>query len=109
MRRGCREQAGSHDNAKSGACMQRRVLGGSGFEISTIGLGTWAVGGHLWGGQDDAASIDAIHAAMDHGINWIDTAPIYGSGHSEAVVGRAMRELPASRRPMIFTKFELGI
>jgi aryl-alcohol dehydrogenase-like predicted oxidoreductase len=89
--------------------MQRRVLGGSGFEISTIGLGTWAVGGHLWGGQDDAASIDAIHAAMDHGINWIDTAPIYGSGHSEEVVGRAVSQLPPSRRPMIFTKFGLGI
>ena len=88
--------------------MKRRVLGGSGFEISTIGLGTWAVGGHMWGGQDDAASADAIHAAIDHGINWIDTAPIYGSGHSEEVVGKAVRQLPSSRRPMIFTKFGLG-
>lgn len=88
--------------------MKRRGLGGSGFEISTIGLGTWAVGGHMWGGQDDAASADAIHAAIDHGINWIDTAPIYGSGHSEEVVGKAVRQLPASRRPMIFTKFGLG-
>ena len=88
--------------------MKRRVLGGSGFEISTIGLGTWAVGGHMWGGQDDAASAEAIHAAIDHGINWIDTAPIYGSGHSEEVVGKAVRQLPSSRRPMIFTKFGLG-
>ena len=71
--------------------MQRRVLGSSGFEISTIGLGTWAIGGHMWGGQDDAASVEAIHAAVDHGINWVDTAPIYGSGHSEEVVGRAVR------------------
>jgi aryl-alcohol dehydrogenase-like predicted oxidoreductase len=89
--------------------MRRRKLGSSGFEISTIGLGTWAVGGHMWGGQDDAQSIEAIHAAVDHGVNWIDTAPIYGSGHSEAVVGRAVAQLPASRRPMIFTKFGLGI
>lgn len=89
--------------------MQRRVLGSSGLEISTIGLGTWAVGGHMWGGQDDAASDDAIHAAMDHGINWIDTAPIYGSGHSEEVVGRAVSRLPPSKRPLIFTKFGLGL
>ena len=89
--------------------MQRRSLGSSGFEISRIGLGTWAIGGHLWGGQDDAASIQAIHACVDHGVNWIDTAPIYGSGHSEEVVGRALKQLPAARRPMIFTKFGLGI
>ena len=89
--------------------MQRRVLGSSGFEVSTIGLGTWAIGGHMWGGQDDALSVGAIHAAIDHGINWIDTAPIYGSGHSEEVVGRAVRELPVSRRPLLFTKFGLGI
>lgn len=88
--------------------MQRRVLGSSGFEISRIGLGTWAIGGHMWGGQDDAQSVAAIHAAVDHGVNWIDTAPIYGSGHSEKVVGRAVSRLPASRRPMIFTKFGLG-
>ncbi len=89
--------------------MQRRQLGSSGFEVSTIGLGTWAIGGHMWGGQDDALSIDAIHAAIDHGINWIDTAPIYGSGHSEEVVGRAVKQLPASKRPLIFTKFGLGV
>jgi aryl-alcohol dehydrogenase-like predicted oxidoreductase len=89
--------------------MERRGLGGSGFEVSRIGLGTWAIGGHMWGGQDDAASIDAIHTCVDHGVNWIDTAPIYGSGHSEEVVGRAVKQLPASRRPMIFTKFGLGI
>ncbi len=89
--------------------MQRRNLGNSGFEISRIGLGTWAVGGHMWGGQNDTNSIDAIHAAIDHGINWIDTAPIYGSGHSEEVVGRAIKQLPASKRPLIFTKFGLGV
>jgi len=88
--------------------MQRRRLGTSGLEISRIGLGTWAIGGHMWGGQDAAESIEAIHAAIDHGINWIDTAPIYGSGHSEEIVGRAVKQLPASRRPLIFTKFGLG-
>ena len=89
--------------------MQRRSLGSSGFEISTIGVGTWAIGGHMWGGQDDSQSVDAIHAAVDHGVNWIDTAPIYGSGHSEEVVGRAVKQLPASTRPLVFTKFGLGI
>src|SRR5262245_24643616 len=62
----------------------------------------------MWGGQDDQQSIEAIHAAIDHGINWIDTAPIYGSGLSEEVVGRAVKQLPASKRPLIFTKFGLG-
>ena len=88
--------------------MQRRALGSSGFEISTIGIGTWATGGWMWGGQDDDASVDAIHAAVDHGVNWIDTAPIYGSGHSEEVVGRAIKGLPAARRPLVFSKFGLG-
>jgi aryl-alcohol dehydrogenase-like predicted oxidoreductase len=88
--------------------MQQRELGTSGLHISTIGLGSWAIGGWMWGGQDDAASEAAIHAAVDHGVNWIDTAPIYGGGHSETVVGRALKALPASRRPLIFTKFGLG-
>ena len=88
--------------------MQRRALGSSGFEISRIGLGTWAIGGHMWGGQDDKQSIEAIHAAVDHGVTWIDTAPIYGSGRSEEIVGRAVKQLPPSSRPLIFTKFGLG-
>jgi aryl-alcohol dehydrogenase-like predicted oxidoreductase len=89
--------------------MQRRHLGTSGLEISTIGLGSWAIGGHMWGGQDDAHSIAAIHAAVDHGVNWVDTAPIYGSGRSEEVVGRAVKQLPPSARPLVFTKFGLGV
>jgi aryl-alcohol dehydrogenase-like predicted oxidoreductase len=88
--------------------MYQRALGTSGMAISPIGLGTWAIGGWMWGGQDDTASIDAIHAAVESGVNWIDTAPIYGSGHSEEVVGRALAGLPASRRPYVFTKFGLG-
>jgi aryl-alcohol dehydrogenase-like predicted oxidoreductase len=62
----------------------------------------------MWGAQDDTDSVAAIHAAVDHGVNWIDTAPIYGSGHSEAIVGRALKALPATRRPLVFTKFGLG-
>ena len=81
--------------------MQRRQLGTSGLEISTIGLGSWAIGGWMWGGQDDAESVQAIHAAVDNGVNWIDTAPIYGGGHSEVVVGRALKSLSASRRPRV--------
>ena len=89
--------------------MLKRRLGKTEFEITTIGVGTWAIGGRQWGPQDDETSIGAIQAAIDHGINWIDTAPIYGSGHSEEVVGRALKRLPASRRPLVFTKFGLGV
>ncbi len=88
--------------------MIKRRLGSTDMEITSIGVGSWAIGGHSWGGQDDTSSVAAIHAALDHGVNWIDTAPIYGSGHSEVVVGRAVNALPASRRPFIFTKFGLG-
>ncbi len=88
--------------------MLHRALGSSGLDISVIGLGTWAVGGWMWGGQDDRESRAAITAAIDHGVNWIDTAPVYGSGHAEQVVGNALRALPALRRPMVFTKFGFG-
>jgi aryl-alcohol dehydrogenase-like predicted oxidoreductase len=62
----------------------------------------------MWGGQDDGESRAAIEAAIDHGVNWIDTAPIYGSGRSEAVVGQTLRSWPAARRPLVFTKFGFG-
>ena len=75
--------------------MQKRKLGHSDLHITTIGLGTWAMGGgdwkFGWGPQDDQASISAVHAAIDTGINWIDTAAIYGHGHSEKVVGKAIK------------------
>ncbi|MGB5610478.1 aldo/keto reductase [Eudoraea sp.] len=75
--------------------MQTRKLGNSELYLTTIGLGTWAMGGgdwkFGWGPQDDMASVKAIHAALDQGINWIDTAAIYGHGHSEEVVGRTIK------------------
>ncbi|MBI1178596.1 aldo/keto reductase [bacterium] len=76
--------------------MQTRTLGHSGLKLSTIGLGTWAMGGgdwkFGWGAQDDQKSIAAVRAAVEAGINWIDTAAIYGHGHSEKVVGQAIKE-----------------
>jgi aryl-alcohol dehydrogenase-like predicted oxidoreductase len=75
--------------------MTKRRLGAKGPELSRIGLGTWAIGGsgwkYAWGSQDDADSIAVIHEAIDIGINWIDTAAVYGLGHSEEVVGRALK------------------
>ncbi len=85
--------------------MQRKPLASSGFEITRIGLGAWAIGGSWqwgWGPQDDAESIRTIHRALEEGINWIDTAPVYGLGHSEEVVARALRE--TDQRPYVFTK-----
>ena len=74
--------------------MKKRKLGSQGPEMTVIGLGTWAIGGggwqYAWGAQDDKDSIAAIHRALDLGISWIDTAAVYGLGHSEEVVGRAM-------------------
>lgn len=74
--------------------MQTRKLGYTDLNLTTVGLGTWAIGGpwdYGWGPQDDAESIAAIQKAIDLGINWIDTAPAYGLGHSEEVVGQAIR------------------
>jgi aryl-alcohol dehydrogenase-like predicted oxidoreductase len=76
--------------------MRTRTLGNSDLKFSTIGLGTWAMGGgdwkFGWGSQDDQASIAAVHAALDTGVNWIDTAAIYGHGHAERIVGQAVKE-----------------
>jgi aryl-alcohol dehydrogenase-like predicted oxidoreductase len=87
---------------------ERRRLGTTDLQISTLGFGSWAAGGagwaYGWGPQDDASSIAAILRAVSAGVNWIDTAAIYGLGHSEEVVGRALRELPARERPYVFTK-----
>jgi aryl-alcohol dehydrogenase-like predicted oxidoreductase len=86
--------------------MQKKKLGNSDLELTPIGIGAWAMGGggwaFSWGPQDDDESIAAIHAALDHGINWIDTAAVYGLGHSEEVVARALAG--RSNRPYVFTK-----
>src|ERR1700686_4566137 len=88
--------------------MQKRRLGNSDLEITPLGIGAWAMGGggwaFAWGPQDDQESIEAIHAALDRGINWIDTAAVYGLGHSEEVVARALEG--RSVRPYVFTKCE---
>jgi aryl-alcohol dehydrogenase-like predicted oxidoreductase len=88
--------------------MELRQLGNSDLRISTIGIGAWAIGGGGWAGsmgpQDDGDSIPAIHAALDHGMNWIDTAALYGLGHSEEMVARAITG--CSPRPYVFTKCE---
>ena len=86
--------------------MKTKALGNSDLAITPIGFGAWAVGGDWefgWGAQDDAQSIVAIHRALELGVNWIDTAPVYGLGHSEEVVARALREWKGAR-PYVFTK-----
>jgi len=87
--------------------MQTRKLGNSDLHITPVGYGAWAVGGSgwqfAWGSQDDDDSIAAIHRALELGVNWIDTAAVYGLGHSEEVVGRALKEWHGSR-PYIFSK-----
>jgi aryl-alcohol dehydrogenase-like predicted oxidoreductase len=89
--------------------MNSRTLGQSDLKITPIGIGAWAIGGgqwqFAWGPQDDNQSVAAIRAGLDHGINWIDTAAVYGLGHSETVVGRVLRGLRT--RPYIFTKCSL--
>jgi aryl-alcohol dehydrogenase-like predicted oxidoreductase len=86
--------------------MQTKRLGTSDLELTPIGIGAWAMGGggwaFAWGPQDDDESIAAIHAALDAGLNWIDTAAVYGLGHSEEVVARALRG--RSHKPFVFTK-----
>lgn len=88
--------------------MQKRKLGNSDLMITPLGVGAWAMGGggwaFAWGPQDDQESIDAIHAALDKGVNWIDTAAVYGLGHSEEVVARALEG--RSNKPYVFTKCE---
>lgn len=86
--------------------MEKRTLGNSDLQITRVGFGAWAVGGPWefgWSTQDDDASIAAIHRALELGVNWIDTAAIYGLGHSEEVVARALAAW-SGPRPYVFTK-----
>lgn len=89
--------------------MKKKKLGNTEFEITSIGLGAWAMGGNNWqfgwGWQDDNQSIKAIHKAIDKGFNWIDTAAVYGLGHAEEVVAKALKGM--REKPYIFTKCEL--
>jgi aryl-alcohol dehydrogenase-like predicted oxidoreductase len=88
--------------------METRPLGNSDLRITPLGIGAWAIGGGGWNGsvgpQNESDSIPAIHAALDYGLNWIDTAALYGLGHSEEVVARALQG--RSPRPYVFTKCE---
>ena len=89
--------------------MNKKQLGNSDLHLSPIGFGAWAIGGGdwamAWGDQDDNDSIAAIHKALDLGINWIDTAAVYGLGHSEEVVARALKT--TAHKPYVFTKSTL--
>jgi aryl-alcohol dehydrogenase-like predicted oxidoreductase len=90
--------------------MQTRKLGNSDLHITPVGYGAWAIGGSgwqfAWGSQDDNESIAAIHRALELGVNWIDTAAVYGLGHSEEVVARALKSW-SGPRPYVFTKCSL--
>jgi len=91
--------------------MTTRKLGNSDLHVTPIGFGAWAAGGgnweFSWGPQDDKESIAAIHKALDLGVNWIDTAAVYGLGHSEEIVAQALKEWPGAR-PYVFTKCVLA-
>jgi aryl-alcohol dehydrogenase-like predicted oxidoreductase len=85
--------------------MEHRRLGKSELSVSAIGLGTWAIGGQMWGPSDDATAIAAIQKAIDSGLNLIDTAPIYGDGHSEELLGKAIK----SRRHQVVIATKCGV
>lgn len=85
--------------------MKTNELGASGIRCSNVGLGTWAMGGWMWGGNDDGAAIEAIHTALDSGVNFIDTAPAYGLGHAEELVGKALK----GRRDQVVLATKCGL
>lgn len=88
--------------------LERAAFGRTDMTITRVGFGAWAIGGggwaFAWGEQDDAESVAAIRHAVESGINWVDTAAVYGLGHSEEVVSRALKDLPEADRPYVFTK-----
>jgi len=88
--------------------LPQTTFGRTDLAITRVGFGAWAIGGagwrYGWGSQDDDASVAAVRHAVERGVNWVDTAAVYGLGHSEQVVARALRDLPAADRPYVFTK-----
>src|SRR5580704_949679 len=88
--------------------MESMAIGTSGVTVSRVGLGTWAIGGWMWGGTDEAESIATIRSAVERGITLIDTAPVYGFGRSEEIVGKALAEGSLRQRVQIATKVGLA-
>jgi aryl-alcohol dehydrogenase-like predicted oxidoreductase len=91
--------------------LQTVRFGTTGMEITPIGFGAWAIGGGgwaaAWGPQDDDEAVGAIRRAVELGVNWVDTAAVYGLGHSEELVARALKDVPEADRPFVFTKCSL--
>ena len=91
--------------------MQKVRFGKTDMEITPIGFGAWAIGGGgwaaAWGPQDDEEAVGAIRRAVELGVNWVDTAAVYGTGHSEELVARALKDVPEADRPYVFTKCSL--
>src|ERR1700724_768500 len=87
--------------------MERSAIAGTPLTVSRVAIGTWAIGGWMWGGTDDAESVSTIRSALDHGINVIDTAPAYGFGRSEEIVGKAIAEGRLRDKVVIATKVGL--
>src|SRR5260370_4974900 len=88
----------------SGMATELAAIPGTSLKVSPVALGTWAIGGWMWGGTDETESISTIRAALEHGINVIDTAPAYGFGRSEEIVGKAIAEGRLRSRAVIATK-----
>src|SRR6202163_2769096 len=88
--------------------MELAGIPGTSLEVSRVAIGTWAIGGWMWGGTDEAQSVATIRAGLEHGINVIDTAPAYGFGRSEEIVGRAITEAKLRSRVLIATKVGLA-
>jgi aryl-alcohol dehydrogenase-like predicted oxidoreductase len=84
--------------------MELAEIAGTSLEVSRVAIGTWAIGGWMWGGTDEAQSVATIRAGLEHGINVIDTAPAYGFGRSEEIVGQAIAEAKLRSRVLIATK-----
>src|ERR1700738_74202 len=84
--------------------MEIAEISGTSLKVSRVAIGTWAIGGWMWGGTDEAQSVSTIRAALEHGINVIDTAPVYGFGRSEEIVGKAIAEGRLRSRVLIATK-----